>query len=172
MLRKNAFVKRIASRVGAVGQLSTASAPHPLYPKLLEPLTLTGGVTLKNRIIMGSMHTGLEEGGSHFLSTPLDDMAAYFAERAKGGVGLMVTGGIAPNPAGRVGVGAAKMSTPSESEQHRVVTEAVHANGGKIAMQILHTGRYAYHPFPVSASNVKSPISKFNLPPFSLCSLR
>jgi len=114
------------------------------------------------------MLTALEEGGSHFFNTPLDDMAAYFAERAKGGVGLMVTGGIAPNPAGRVGVGAAKMSTLSESNQHRVVTEAVHANGGKIAMQILHTGRYAYHPFPVSASNVKSPISKFNLTHISI----
>eukprot|EP01032_Pedospumella_encystans_P034822 gene34822-39368_t len=141
-----------------MGELSTASAAHPLYPKLREPLTLTGGVTLKNRVLMGSMHTGLEEGGNFFMHSPLNDMAAYFAERAKGEVGLMVTGGIAPNPAGRVGVGAAKMSTMSECEQHQVVTQAVHDNGGKIAMQILHTGRYAYHPFPVSASPLKSPI--------------
>ena len=76
-----------------MGELSTASAAHPLYPKLLEPLTLTGGVTLKNRVLMGSMHTGLEEGGSLFMHSPLNDMAAYFAERAKGEVGLMVTGG-------------------------------------------------------------------------------
>jgi len=163
MLRKNVIVKGLASRVGAMGRLSTASKPHPLYPKLLEPLQLVGGVTLKNRTLMGSMHTGLEEPGGFFTKGNLDEMAAYFGERAKGQAGLIVTGGIAPNNAGRGYVGAAKMSTLSESEQHRVVTEAVHANGGKIAMQILHTGRYAYHPFPVSAANVKSPISKFNL---------
>ena len=94
-------------------------------------------------------------------SKNLDELAAYFAERAKGEVGLMVTGGIAPNEAGRVGFGAAKMTTFAESNQHKVVTDAVHEHGGRIAMQILHTGRYAYHPFPVSASAIKAPIGWF-----------
>lgn len=93
MLRKSVLARRLISNVGLVGELSTASAAHPLYPKLLEPLTLRGGVTLKNRVLMGSMHTGLEEGGNMFMHSPLNDMAAYFAERAKGEVGLMVTGG-------------------------------------------------------------------------------
>lgn len=139
-------------------QLSTA-VPHAKYPKLLEPLVLRGGVTLKNRVLMGSMHTGLEEPG--MFSGNLNEMAVYFGERAKGDVGLIVTGGIAPNDAGKGYFGAAKMSTLGESDQHRVVTEAVHAHGGKIAMQILHTGRYAYHPFPVSASNIQAPIGWF-----------
>jgi 2,4-dienoyl-CoA reductase (NADPH2) len=111
---------------------------------------------------MGSMHTGLEETGMFggiFGTGKLDDMAEYFAERARGGVGLMVTGGIAPNSAGRVLFGAAKMSSQREADQHRVVTDAVHAAEGRIAMQILHAGRYAYHFNPVSASAVKSPIS-------------
>jgi len=93
MLRKSVLARRLVSNVGSLGELSTASAAHPLYPKLLEPLTLRGGVTLKNRVLMGSMHTGLEEGGNFFMHSPLNDMAAYFAERAKGEVGLMVTGG-------------------------------------------------------------------------------
>jgi 2,4-dienoyl-CoA reductase (NADPH2) len=88
-------------------------------------------------------------------------MAAYFGERAKGEVGLIVTGGIAPNNAGRGYPLAAKMTTAAESERHLVVTDAVHQHGGKIAMQILHTGRYAYHPFPVSASDIKAPIGWF-----------
>lgn len=131
-----------------------------LYPHLLEPLDL-GHVVLKNRAIMGSMHTGLEESGSFFSSSKLDDMAEYFAERARGGVGLMVTGGIAPNNAGRTLYGAGKMSTSAESNSHKIVTDAVHANGGRIAMQILHTGRYGYHHSVVSASAVKSPIGWF-----------
>eukprot|EP01031_Cornospumella_fuschlensis_P041646 gene41646-50821_t len=117
--------------------LSTQSSP---YPHLLQPLQLTGGVTLKNRVLMGSMHTGLEETGGFFSAGNLDEMAAFYAERAKGQVGLIVTGGIAPNNAGRGYFGAAKMSTAGESKQHEVVTKAVHEHGGKIAMQILHTG--------------------------------
>jgi 2,4-dienoyl-CoA reductase (NADPH2) len=128
----------------------------------MEPLTLhaAGGITLKNRAVMGSMHTGLEENGFLFPSQ-LDDLAEYFAERARGGVGLMVTGGIAPNNAGRTFYGAAKMSSGAEAGYHKVVTERVHAEGGKIAMQILHTGRYGYHNFVVSASSIKSPIGWF-----------
>lgn len=109
------------------------------------------------------MHTGLEEpgGGGLFGSRKLTEMAAYFGERAKGEVGLIVTGGIAPNLAGTGYPTAAKMTTMRESEPHNVVTDAVHEHGGKIAMQILHTGRYAYHPFPVSASPIKAPIGWF-----------
>ena len=131
-----------------------------LYPHLLKPLDL-GHVVLKNRAIMGSMHTGLEESGGFFSTSKLDDMAEYFAERARGGIGLMVTGGIAPNNAGRTLYGAGKMNTTDESNRHKVVTEAVHENGGRIAMQILHTGRYGYHHSVVSASAVKSPIGWF-----------
>jgi len=129
------------------------------YPKLFSPLKLRG-TTLINRCIMGSMHNGLEEGdgfGHH-----LGRMAAFFEERAKGGVGLMVTGGIAPNNAGRVAPMAAMMATPADAARHREVTEAVHRhNGPKIAMQILHSGRYGYHPFNVSASAKKAPIGWF-----------
>lgn len=149
--------------LGSSLKLSTRSAVTSnatLYPHLLEPLDL-GHITLKNRAIMGSMHTGLEESGNFFSSSKLDDMAEYFAERARGGVGLMVTGGIAPNNAGRTLYGAGKMSTLGESKSHTVVTSAVHENGGLIAMQILHTGRYGYHHSVVSASNVKSPIGWF-----------
>ncbi|MCO5232571.1 MAG: NADPH-dependent 2,4-dienoyl-CoA reductase [Chitinophagales bacterium] len=125
------------------------------YPHLLQPLDL-GFTTLKNRTLMGSMHTGLEEakGGFHRL-------AAFFAERAKGGVGLIVTGGVAPNWEGWVKPFAARMTNNSHVKQHRIVTNAVHEAGGKIAMQILHTGRYAYHPLSVAPSNVKSPITPF-----------
>ena len=125
------------------------------FPNLLAPLDL-GHVTLKNRVLMGSMHTGLEEPG---LLKGLDEMAAFYGERAKGGVGLIVTGGISPNNDGKGVIGAAKMSTESESKHHKVVTDEVHRNGGKIAMQILHTGRYAYHFRPVSASPLKAPIN-------------
>ena len=100
----------------------------------------------------------MEESGGFFSSSALDEMAAFYAERAKGQVGLIVTGGISPNNAGKGYFGAAKLSTNAEAKQHSVVTEAVHNNGGKIAMQILHTGRYAYHLNPVSASAIKSPI--------------
>lgn len=125
------------------------------YPHLLEPLDL-GFTTLKNRVIMGSMHTGLEEAKDGFQK-----MAAYFAERAKGQVGLIVTGGIAPNREGWVGPFAAKMSTKAEAKKHQVITEAVHKEGGKICMQILHSGRYGYHPLAVSASAIRSPITPF-----------
>jgi len=128
---------------------------HPTYPKLFAPLDL-GHVTLKNRVLMGSMHTGLEEEWGGFKK-----MAAYFAERARGGVGLIVTGGVAPNREGWVKPFAGKLSNKREARKHRRVTDAVHAEGGLIAMQILHAGRYAYHPLAVSASAVKSPISWF-----------
>lgn len=126
-----------------------------VYPHLLKPLDL-GFTTLKNRVLMGSMHTGLEEARWNF-----EKMAAYFAERAKGGVGLMVTGGIAPNYAGRISPFGAKLTNVWEVHKHKAVTRAVHAVDGKIALQILHTGRYAYHPFAVAPSAIKSPISLF-----------
>lgn len=126
-----------------------------LYPHLLEPLDL-GHVILRNRVLMGSMHVGLEEERG-----PMHKMGAYFAARAAGGVGLIVTGGIAPNRAGVTKPFAGKMRKRSEVNNHRVVTDAVHEAGGRIAMQILHTGRYAYSPLAVSASPIKSPISPF-----------
>ena len=130
------------------------------FPHLLQPLTLRGGIILKNRAIMGSMHTGMEEAGIPGLNNGnLDELAAFYAERAKGEVGLIVTGGIAPNNAGRVAFGAAMMTTSNDVKHHRVVTDTVHENNGKIAMQILHAGRYGNHIWPVSASAIKSPIS-------------
>lgn len=106
----------------------------------------------------GSMHTGLEE---LKVSGRLEPLAAYFAERAKGDVGLIVTGGISPNVAGRVKYFAAKLEKPSEVDQHKAVTEAVHSNGGKIAMQILHAGRYGYSHNCVAPSGIKAPIGMF-----------
>lgn len=129
------------------------AAPH--YPHLLAPLDL-GFTTLRNRTLMGSMHTGLEEKPGGF-----ERMAVYFAERARGGVGLMVTGGIAPNAEGGVYSGAAKLSTPEEAANHRIVTQAVHEAGGKICMQILHAGRYAYSPKQVAPSAIQAPINPF-----------
>lgn len=176
------------------------AAAAPLYPHIFRPLELKGhdGVVLPNRIVMGSMHTGLEGlslprfveplirsnkkeeaadgGGDH---QALDRLAAYAKERAEGGVGLMVTGGIAPNRRGWTGPFSSLLSSSGQVENHRVVTDAVHsvriplynAGGGiepaaeavpsRICLQILHTGRYAYHPFAVSASSTKSPISPF-----------
>ncbi|MER5308834.1 NADPH-dependent 2,4-dienoyl-CoA reductase [Streptomyces sp. NPDC002773] len=125
------------------------------YPHLLSPLDL-GFTTLPNRVIMGSMHVGLEETEHGF-----ERMAAFYAERARGGVGLIVTGGIAPNDAGRPWDGGAKLTTPDEVAEHRLITDAVHAEGGRIAMQILHFGRYAYHPALVAPSALKAPISPF-----------
>ncbi|MEU2233847.1 FAD-dependent oxidoreductase [Streptomyces vietnamensis] len=125
------------------------------YPHLLSPLDL-GFTTLPNRVIMGSMHVGLEETEHGF-----ERMAAFYAERARGGVGLIVTGGIAPNEAGRPWDGGAKLTTAEEVAEHRLITDAVHAEGGRIAMQILHFGRYAYHPGLVGPSPVKAPISPF-----------
>ena len=124
------------------------------YPHLLQPLDL-GHVTLPNRVLMGSMHTGLEDRGDHHK------VAAYFAERARGGVGLMVTGGVSPNEEGAVFKGAGKLTTAKEVAEHRITTDAVHAEGGRICMQILHAGRYAYSPDLVSCSPVKSPITPF-----------
>ncbi|KAJ1455248.1 hypothetical protein M885DRAFT_520550 [Pelagophyceae sp. CCMP2097] len=135
---------------------STDGARHAKYPKLFEPLTLRSGLVLRNRTLMGSMHTGLEE--KKGPSGALDDMAQFYAERALGGVGLIVTGGLAPNREGWVAPMAAKLSTQSEIHHHLVVTKAVHDAGGLIAMQILHAGRYAYHPFSVSAMAKKAPI--------------
>jgi 2,4-dienoyl-CoA reductase (NADPH2) len=125
------------------------------YPRLLAPLDL-GFTTLKNRVLMGSMHLNLEEAEHGF-----ERMAAFYAERARGGVGLIVTGGISPNDQGLVFAGGAKLTTDEEAEHHRVVTEAVHREGGKIALQILHTGRYSYQPGLVSASAVQAPINPF-----------
>ncbi|MFN7119157.1 MAG: FAD-dependent oxidoreductase [Saprospiraceae bacterium] len=125
------------------------------YPHLLQPLDL-GFTTLKNRVLMGSMHTGLEETKGGF-----EKMAAYFAERARGGVGLMVTGGIPPNRQGWLTPFGSKLSTRGEARQHQIVTKAVHDAGGKICLQILHAGRYGYHPLAVAPSSIKSPISPF-----------
>ena len=127
---------------------------HAQYPHLLAPLDL-GFTTLKNRVLMGSMHTGLEE------TKDWPRVAEFYAERARGGVGLIVTGGMAPNREGGVFPGAAGLFSEADIANHRVVTDAVHAGGGRIAMQILHAGRYAYSPECVAPSPVKSPISPF-----------
>ncbi|MEW1631413.1 NADPH-dependent 2,4-dienoyl-CoA reductase [Streptomyces sp. NPDC089173] len=126
-----------------------------LYPTLLSPLDL-GFTTLPNRVLMGSMHIGLEEAERGF-----ERMAAFYAERARGGVGLIVTGGIAPSERACSFPGGAKMTTEAEAEQHREITSAVHAAGGRIAMQILHFGRYAHHADLVAPSALKAPISGF-----------
>ncbi|MBX2893536.1 MAG: FAD-dependent oxidoreductase [Saprospiraceae bacterium] len=128
---------------------------HPLYPHLFSPLDL-GFTTLKNRSLMGSMHTGLEE-----RKDGLRALAAYFAARARGGAGLMVTGGIAPSRQGWLAPFGAKLATRSEAAKHRNVTEAVHAEDGKICLQILHAGRYGMHPFLVAPSPLRAPISPF-----------
>ncbi|MDC6133898.1 NADPH-dependent 2,4-dienoyl-CoA reductase, partial [Burkholderia gladioli] len=125
------------------------------YPNLLRPLDL-GFTTLRNRVLMGSMHIGLEEAPNGF-----ERMAAFYAERARGEVGLIVTGGIAPNERGRPMRGGAMLSNEAEAEPHRRVTDAVHAEGGKIAMQILHFGRYSYQPNLVAPSAIQAPINSF-----------
>ncbi|MER5495694.1 NADPH-dependent 2,4-dienoyl-CoA reductase [Streptomyces sp. NPDC002561] len=125
------------------------------YPNLLSPLDL-GFTTLPNRVLMGSMHIGLEE-----VEHGFERMAAFYAERARGGVGLMVTGGIAPSARACSLPGGAKMTTGAEAEQHALVTRAVHEAGGRIAMQILHFGRYAHHPDLVAPSAIQAPISAF-----------
>ncbi|SDH00622.1 NADPH-dependent 2,4-dienoyl-CoA reductase [Dyella sp. 333MFSha] len=125
------------------------------YPHLLAPLDL-GFTTLRNRVLMGSMHTGLEDKAADY-----DKLAAFFAERARGGVGLIVTGGIAPNIQGWLKPLSGTMSMPWHVARHRKVTAAVHAEGGKICMQILHAGRYAYQPLSVAPSKIKSPITPF-----------
>ena len=130
------------------------------YPHLLKPLDL-GFTTLKNRVLMGSMHTGLEEQKNGF-----ERLAAFYAERAKGGVGLIVTGGISPDYFGTVMPKAARMTNSSHVKKHKIITDAVHTEGGKICMQILHAGRYAYQPWSVAPSAIKSPITPFK--PFAL----
>jgi len=132
----------------------------PAYPHLLAPLDL-GHVTLRNRVLMGSMHVGLEEEGGRY-----EKLSAYFAARAKGGVGLIVTGGVSPNSQGQLKPFAATLSTKRAARRHAHVTQAVHEAGGRIALQILHAGRYAYHPLSVAPSRVKSPITPFS--PFAL----
>ncbi|MGX4675235.1 oxidoreductase [SAR92 clade bacterium H246] len=128
---------------------------HSTYPHMLEPLDL-GFTTLKNRVLMGSMHTGLEE-----VADGHERMAAYFGERAKGGVGLIVTGGIGPNTEGGTHPNTKKLVTEEDIAGHKQITDAVHEHDGKICMQILHTGRYAYSPDQVAPSAIKAPINPF-----------
>ena len=135
--------------------MEIAITDKPNYPYLLSELDL-GFTKLKNRVLMGSMHVGLEEAPNGF-----ERMAAFYAERARGGVGLIVTGGIAPNDCARPMPGGAKMTTIEEAEKHKIVTKAVHDAGGKICMQILHFGRYAYHSELVAPSAIKAPINSF-----------
>jgi 2,4-dienoyl-CoA reductase (NADPH2) len=125
------------------------------YPHLLAPLTI-GDLTLRNRVVMGSMHTGLED-----LPWDMPKLAAYFAERAAGGVGLIITGGYAPNKRGWLKPFASEMTSRLQSERHKQITGAVHEHDGAIALQILHAGRYSYTPFSVSASAIKAPINPF-----------
>jgi len=125
------------------------------YPNLLKPLDL-GFTQLKNRVLMGSMHTGLED-----LPDGHVRMAAYFAERAKGGVGLIVTGGIGPNDEGATHKGSKRLDTDKAIAEHKTITDAVHEHGSKICMQILHTGRYAYNPAQVAPSALQAPINPF-----------
>lgn len=136
------------------------------YPHLLSPLDL-GFTTLKNRVVMGSMHTGLEEERNGF-----ERMAQFYAERARGGAGLIVTGGVAPNIEGWVAPFGIRMTRRSHARKHRLVTEAVHAEGGKICMQILHTGRYGYHPFCVAPSAIQAPINRFKPRALSLSGIQ
>ena len=128
---------------------------HALFPHLFRPLDL-GFTTLKNRAVMGSMHTGLEE-----IPGGFERMAAYFGQRARGGVGLIITGGIAPNKEGCGADHGAMLTSESEVDNHRTITRAVHGNGGKIAMQILHTGRYGFHEQLVAPSAIMAPINFF-----------
>ncbi|GGI86246.1 oxidoreductase [Legionella impletisoli] len=133
-------------------ELSVDNTP---YKAMFTPLDL-GFTQIKNRLLMGSMHTGLEED-----KKSLRRLAEFYRERALGGVGLIVTGGFAPNRAGRLAPFAAKLTNRNEQERHELVTHTVHESGGKIALQILHSGRYGYHPFVVAPSAIKSPISPF-----------
>ncbi|MGH8025599.1 MAG: FAD-dependent oxidoreductase, partial [Pseudoxanthomonas sp.] len=136
-------------------QPATEALPNPHYPHLFAPLDL-GFTQLRNRVLMGSIHTGLEDRASDFPK-----LAAYFAERAEGGVGLMVTGGFSPNLVGWLKPFGGKLSWPWEVRPHKFVTQAVHDNGSKICLQLLHAGRYAYHPFSVAPSKLKAPINPF-----------
>lgn len=135
--------------------MNAQSAAASPYPHLFSPLDL-GFTTLRNRVLMGSMHTGLEDRASDFPK-----LAAYFAERAAGGAGLIVTGGFSPNMMGWLKPFSSKLSWPWEAGKHRQVTSAVHAHGAKICLQLLHAGRYAYHPLSVAPSRIKAPINPF-----------
>lgn len=135
--------------------MTAQATPKTPYPHLLEPLDL-GFLTLANRVLMGSMHTGLEEQEHGF-----ERMAAFYAERARGGVGLIVTGGIAPNLEGATRQGGAKLTTSEEAIEHEVVTQAVHEAGGRICMQILHAGRYSFQPTLIGPSPIQAPINPF-----------
>ena len=136
--------------------MTTRAAPTPsTYQHLLSPLTIAA-TTLRNRVVMGSMHTGLEDRAKH-----LPELAAYFAERARGGVGLIVTGGYSPNVRGWLLPFGSQITRARHADRHRLVTDAVHEEGGLIALQILHAGRYGYTPLNVSASASKSPITPF-----------
>lgn len=132
-----------------------AQSAHPYYPHVFTPLDL-GFTTLKNRILMGSMHLGLEE-----LPDGFERMAAFYAERARANVALIVTGGIGPNPEGAIQAHAAILNNPEQVAQHQLITQAVHKEGSKICLQILHTGRYAYNPKLVAPSAIQAPINRF-----------
>jgi len=125
------------------------------FPHIFKPLDL-GFTTLKNRVLMGSMHTGLEEAKGGF-----DKMAEFYAARARGGVGLIVTGGISPNVRGRLTPHGSQISHSWHINKHKKVTSAVHEAGGKICLQILHAGRYSYHPLSLAPSAIKAPITPF-----------
>ena len=146
-LEKTALMRRSLSTI------PTIIMTTPNYPHLLAPLDL-GFTTLRNRVIMGSMHTGLEDRFYNY-----GKLAAFYRERARGGVGLIVTGGISPNRSGWLLPFGGTLNFLGDVPNHRKVTSAVHEEGGKILMQILHAGRYGYQPFVVSASDRKSPIS-------------
>ncbi|AUH69375.1 FAD-dependent oxidoreductase [Gordonia sp. PS3] len=135
--------------------MTAQTAPNAHFPRLFEPLRI-GGITLDNRVVMGSMHTGLED---RLWDTP--KLAAYYAERARGGVGLIITGGFAPSRTGQLLPFAGKMTNRADVLRHREFTKAVHAEGGKIALQIIHAGRYGYTPFKVAAGSEPSPIHPF-----------
>ncbi len=142
------------ARLPVAGYSASMSRPAP-YPHLLAPLDL-GFTTLRNRVLMGSMHTGLEDRASRFPR-----LAAYFAARARGGAGLIVTGGFAPNVEGWLSPFGSRLASARAARAHRPITDAVHAEGGRIALQILHSGRYGYTPLAVAPSRIKSPISPF-----------
>ena len=137
------------------------SRPAP-YPHLLAPLDL-GFTTLRNRVLMGSMHTGLEDRASRFPR-----LAAYFGGRARGGVGLIAPGGFARNAEGGLPPFGSRLASARAARAHRPITDAVHAEGGKIALQILHSGRYGYTPLAVAPSRVQSPISTARANPVSV----
>src|SRR5258706_10262555 len=125
----------------------------PAYPLLFRPLELPG-VQLPNRILMGSMHTGLEA-----RRDGMERLAAFYAERARGGAALIVTGGFSPNDEGELGPHRAQFSTPADRDRHRPIADAVHAGGGRVVLQLLHSGRYGYHQHLVAPSAVKAPIN-------------